>query len=248
MNRFTSEDRAHVRARILDIARSDERTTGGADIGSIAKNSHDRYSDIDITFGLKDSIPLHQPLDDWTAMLDRDFPIVHFFDVPSGLSIYRVILFSNGMEMDLSVSSEKEFGARGPNFSLVFGTAVDRTKFPEPTSNDIIGWGWHHTLHANSAIERGRSWHALFWLNGLREYIMELRCIRFGVPHAQSRGIDQLPSHELAGLKDTLICAMDTKELRRALRALTREFVRELMYHDSALAEKIENIMNIMME
>ncbi len=248
MNRFTHEDRQQVRSRIISIARSDERTTGCADIGSVAENIHDRYSDIDITFGIKDGISVKQVLDDWTQILDCDFSVAHFFDVLRGEWIYRVILFSNALEMDLSVSPASQFGALGPNFKLNFGMAIERTEFPGPNITDMIGWGWHHILHTNSAIARGRLWHAAFWLNGLRDHVIALRCIRFGLPHAQSRGADRLPSEELMTLGDTLVRKIDPTELRNTLYATTREFIREIRHYNADIAERIDHAIKIAFE
>ena len=58
---FTPEERDHVRDRIIEMAKSDRRVTAGALIGSTAAGLGDKWSDIDITFGIEDgtSLPRH---------------------------------------------------------------------------------------------------------------------------------------------------------------------------------------------
>ena len=53
---FTAEHRDHVRARVLDLARTDPRVTAGALTGSTAVGAEDNWSDIDVAFGIADGI------------------------------------------------------------------------------------------------------------------------------------------------------------------------------------------------
>jgi len=49
---FTAEQRDHVRQRILELAKTDPRVTAGAFTGSMAFGGGDRWSDIDVAFGI----------------------------------------------------------------------------------------------------------------------------------------------------------------------------------------------------
>lgn len=240
MKSFTPTDRAFLRDRIIEIAKSDPSVTGGADIGSSASSSLDRWSDIDITFGVKDECNLKLVLDDWTRNLEAEFDIAHYFDVPRGNAIYRVILFTNCMELDLSIVLEKDFGSLSPNFQLLFGKAIDRSEFTHPAATEPIGWGWHNILHANSAINRGRSWQAEFWISSLRNHLLTLLCIRFNLPSAQGRGVDQLPKNLLVPTEYTLVRTLEKVELRRALNALAAIFIGEVREHDVNIATRLE--------
>jgi predicted nucleotidyltransferase len=51
---FTAEHRDHVRARVLDLARTDPRVTAGALTGSTAVGAEDAWSDIDVAFEIAD--------------------------------------------------------------------------------------------------------------------------------------------------------------------------------------------------
>ena len=49
---FTVEERNRIRDRILEMAKSDERVVAGAVVGSLATGEGDRWSDLDLTFGV----------------------------------------------------------------------------------------------------------------------------------------------------------------------------------------------------
>src|SRR5690348_5211164 len=91
-NMFTTEHRDHVRQRVLELARSDPRVTAGALTGSMAFGSGDKWSDIDVAFGIADGIAPEAVLHDWTQVLDQEFSVLDHFDLRSGSSIYRVFL------------------------------------------------------------------------------------------------------------------------------------------------------------
>ena len=173
---FTIEQRDNVRDRVLEMARADPRVTGGALTGSMAIGAEDEWSDIDVTFGVADGTNLEAVLDDWTEYLRREFGALHYWDLPSGPSIYRVLLLPNGLEIDASVTPEQEFGARGPRFRPLFGNAPKPEIKPQAPGRPPleaarypIGLGWHHVLHARSSIERNKPWRAEYWISGIRD-------------------------------------------------------------------------------
>ena len=49
---FTPEERERVSARVLERARSDDRISAAAILGSAVTGTQDRWSDIDLTFGV----------------------------------------------------------------------------------------------------------------------------------------------------------------------------------------------------
>jgi hypothetical protein len=242
MDRFTVVDRDALREKMLLIARNDPRVTGGAILGSGATDTMDEWSDLDLTFGLKSGVDSKRVLDEWTALLDTEFGVVTHFEIPSGSAIYRAILFRSGLELDLSVTPETNFGPRGPHFKLLFGTANDRKDFPDRSAEDLLGWCWHHVLHANSSIHRKRFWQAAFWLGELRNHLFALKCIRLGLPSANGRGLHLLPSDETESLTATLIQSLEAEELERVLKILADEFIKEVRRQDTDLAENLQAI------
>jgi hypothetical protein len=66
---FTVEQRDDLRGRVLRIAAEDERVVAGALVGSLAISGGDRFSDLDLTFGVADQFRVTDVLHDWTRTL-----------------------------------------------------------------------------------------------------------------------------------------------------------------------------------
>jgi hypothetical protein len=78
---FNSEERNRLRADLLDRAANDQRIGGAAITGSAAAAREDRWSDIDLAFGVSDAAELPNVLSDWTAHLYQQHGAVHHLDV-----------------------------------------------------------------------------------------------------------------------------------------------------------------------
>ena len=50
---FTPEERDDLRRKLIEAARVDSRISGGAVTGSAALDAQDRWSDIDLAFGIE---------------------------------------------------------------------------------------------------------------------------------------------------------------------------------------------------
>lgn len=231
--------------RVLELAHSDQRVTAGALIGSSAADSADQWSDIDLTFGIAKGNKLESVLADWTETFSREFGVLHYWDLPSGPSIYRVFLLPSGLEIDVSVTPQPEFGARGPSFRLLFGEQQpqDNTQSQELQYRNHVGLGWHHVFHARSSIERGKPWRAETWIGGVRDETLSLAYLRLGFGKIAGRGIDQLPTSITEPLADTLVKSLEPPELRRALAAATECFCGELIAWGDGLGEKLSPIL-----
>lgn len=236
---FTTEQREQVRNRVLALAKTDARVTAGALTGSMALGAGDNWSDIDVAFGIADGFALETVLDDWTKVLAREFGVLDHFDMLSGPSIYRVFLLPDGLEVDVAVSPEQEFGARGPNFRALFGTTRQVEVTRQPSAEYISGLGWHHVLHARSCIERKKPWQAEYWISGVRDHALALACMRLGENAVYGRGIDRLPAAVTAPFADALVRSLDESELRRALAVATSCLIGELEKRNPALCARL---------
>ena len=77
---FTVDERNRMRDRILELANSDERIVAGAVVGSLATGEGDRWSDLDLTFGVLPENQTLDVLDRLTTPLVSEFGAVHLFD------------------------------------------------------------------------------------------------------------------------------------------------------------------------
>lgn len=240
---FTVEERDRVRDRVLAIAQNDPRVTSGALIGSTSGGEGDRWSDIDITFGITDDTNPETILDDWTAIYEREFGALHYWDLPFASSVYRVFLLPSSLEIDVSVTPQKDFARRGSSFRLLFGKHRTQETPPLPSARYVAGLCWHHLLHVRSNIERGKLWSAEYWIGATRDQILTLACLRFGEPLAYRRHLDRLPASVIAPLEGTLVRSLNAPELRRALGVITNCFLDELRETDAALAESLKPVL-----
>jgi hypothetical protein len=224
---FSVEQRDRVRDAVLELARADNRIVAGALIGSLAAGGGDRWSDLDLGFGLADGVSAADVLADWTPRLEHEQDAVHLFDLPSLSSLYRVFLFPGNLQVDLSFTPAPEFGARGPKFRVLFGSALERAPGWEtlPSANYMFGLGVHHAVRARFCIERGRLWQAEYWIRGVRDQTLALACRRRGLNVWHGRGYDDLPAEVLD--ERMLVRSVRKEELLqvlgRAIDALLRE-------------------------
>jgi len=216
---------------MLRLAEEDERVVAGAAVGSLAVGTGDRFSDLDLTFGIVDGVPVAQVLDAWTRTLSEELHAIELADLTAGPTTYRVFLLPDALQFDLSMTPATEFRPAGPRFQLLFGeTAADepeasapvagRLSIPTPAvAGDIFGWGVIYALHARACIERGRVWQAEHYVDAVRDHALSLACLTRGLPAAQARGYDQLSPETLAAFDGTHVGSLEPDVLRRVLGA-----------------------------
>jgi hypothetical protein len=217
MSMFSVKYRERVHARVLQMAAADRRVVAGAVVGSLALEEGDLWSDLDLTFAVVDGLPIMEVLEDWTRSLVDEFNAVRLFDLPSGASIYRVFLLPGCLQFDLSFTPASKFGATGPKFRLLFGSAVEKPYNQPPSAQELFGYAVHHALRARFCIERGRTWQAEYWISGVRDNALSLACLRRGLPAVHGRGFDALPADVRDGFRSALVTSLERAELLRAL-------------------------------
>ena len=224
---FTVEQRDSVRERVLELAHADERIVAGAEVGSLALDGGDRWSDLDLTFALSDGVHVDEVLEDWSLRLDSELDAVHLFDLPSGGAIYRVFLLPGCLQLDVSFAPAAIWGAGGPKFRLLFGSAGEREFAPPPAAHELLGYGVHHVVRSSVCIERGMYWQAEYWISEVRNYALSLACRQRGLPARYARGFDDLPPEVLEPFEGAFVRSLDRAELLRALKVATAGLLRE---------------------
>ena len=214
---FSIKDRNLLHDHVLQLARSDSRVVAGAIVGSLALSEGDRWSDLDLTFSVAEDYSIWDVLEDWTVDIIKTFHATQLFDLPSGTSIYRVFLLPGCLQFDLSFTPASSFGATGPKFKLLFGTAVERPYPQPPAARELFGYAVHHALRARFCIERERYWQAEYWISATRDYALHLACLRRDLLPYQGRGFDDLPSEIHAVFSTTFVTKLTRDELLRAL-------------------------------
>jgi hypothetical protein len=256
---FTVEQRDALREHLLQLAEDDERVVAGAAVGSLAVDGGDGFSDLDLTFGIADRVPVAQVLDDWTRTLIDERDAVHLADLERGPTIYRVFLLPDALQFDLSMTPAAQFRPAGPRFRLLFGeTAAAESEARKPpvpgnlfiptpsVPRDLFGWGVIYALHARACIERGRVLQAEHYVGAVRDHALSLACLREGRPAVQARGYDDLSAETLARFEAAHISAVEPGALQAALAAsvlaLMREGAEARLPHADAVAERLAEL------
>lgn len=236
---FTVEDRDRVRDWVLERAASDPRVVAGAEVGSLALGGGDRWSDLDLTFGIAADASVQDVLEDWSRDLVDEFDAAVLFDLPYGAVIYRVFLLSSALQVDLSFAPESEFGAHSPRFKLLFGQAVEKPHTAPPDASEVFGWAVHDAVRARFCVERSLPWQAEFLIGRVRDAALSLASLGHELPAFYGRGRDELPADVLKPFEGALVRSLDRDELLRALTCA----VERLLEHAgdvSELAKKVE--------
>jgi hypothetical protein len=151
---FTVAQRDAVREHLLRLAEADEHVVAAAAVGSLAADGGDRFSDLDLSFGIADHVPVAAVLNAWTRTLIDQLDAVHLADLQRGPTTYRVFLFPDALQVDLSMTPAAQFRPAGPRFRLLFGaTAAGQAEgstppvagglfiVTPPVPGDLFGWG-----------------------------------------------------------------------------------------------------------
>ena len=245
---FTVEQRDALREHVLQLAEEDERVVAGAAVGSLAVDGGDRFSDLDLTFGIADHVPVADVLDDWTRKLIDELDAVHLADLERGPTTYRVFLLRDLLQFDLSMTAAAQFRPAGPRFRLLFGeTAAGESEVSgPPVAGDLFGWGVIYALHARACIERGRVWQAEHYVGAVRDHALSLACLRQGLPAVQARGYDDLSAETLTRFEQAHVSAIEPGPLRATLAAsvlaLMREGAEARLPHADAVAQRLTEL------
>jgi hypothetical protein len=254
---FTVEERDALRERVLGLAEEDERVTAGAVVGSLADESADRFSDVDLTFGISDGARVADVLEDWTRTLIEERDAVPLVDLERGPTTYRVFLLPDTLQLDISMTPAARFRPAGPRFRLLFGETANRSDPTPPVAGDlfiasrsvpadIFGWGVIYALHTRGCIERGRLWQAEHYIGAVRDHALALACIREGLPPAQARAFDDLSTETRARFESTHVGSLEPAALRSALAAsvlaLTRESTEARLPNAEVVAERLAEL------
>jgi hypothetical protein len=223
MSAVVTRDR--VREYLLGLAESDSRVVAAATIGSLAHGDGDRWSDLDLTFGVAAESSVADVLDDWTRELAEAFAAVPLLDLSRGDLVYRVFLLADWLQVDLSFAPET-VRQTGPAFNVLFGAHTVEIARP-PSAEELFGWAVLYARHAMVAIARGQWWHAEYCISCVRDHALTLSCLRRDLPTGYGKGFDRLSASVREDFEGALVRSLEREELQRALGAAVAGLMRE---------------------
>jgi hypothetical protein len=236
---YTPIERDSLRKSLIATARADERIIGAALTGSAASNSEDRWSDIDLAFGVAPNADFNQTIADFSEVMYNSNGAIDHLDVKSGTWIYRVFFLANTLQVDLGFSPADHFGALAPTHRMLFGTSTKQAPRPKPDVRQLVGWGWLYALHVRSSLARDRYWQAEYMISGMRNQVLALACLRYDLPTSEGRGFDGLPCEVTARVSEALVSSLDPERLSQAFVVVIEALIAETLEVDSALAERL---------
>jgi hypothetical protein len=245
---FSEAEREKLRAQLLDRARTDGRISGGAVTGSASHDALDRWSDIDLAFGVHDPAKLAATLDDFSGYMRDEHRAVDTVDVRRDPWIYRVFLLPSTLQVDLAFAPASDFGALAPTFKLVFGTAKEGRTLPSRDPREILGYGWLYALHVRSSIVRKRPWQALYMLNQMRDHVLALACLAAGLPASEGRGVDALPASVTEPVKAAVARSLATEDLLVAFAAAGDGLIVQARALDGELGSSLEPVIRLLVQ
>lgn len=237
---FSAFERQRIRLEIINTAKADARICGGAITGSASVDNEDAWSDIDLAFGVLESVPIAELLNDFSKKMYRDYEALHHLDVVSGAWIYRVFFLADTLQVDIAFAPISQFGARASTFKLLFGVQNDVEQVLPQSHESLIGYAWLYALHSRSSIARARFWQAEYFISLMRDQVFALSCLRFDLPDRQGRGIDNLPSEIKTMMQECLVKSIESNELVRAFQACTKALIQEIHHFDKNLISRLE--------
>jgi predicted nucleotidyltransferase len=240
---FSVEERERLRAALVAAAQIDPRVAGAALTGSAALDREDRWSDIDLALRLGAGADELDVVAEWTRRMYDECGAVHHLDVWRGETRFRVFLLANALQVDIAFWSWTGFRATGPAFLLQFGTANESPIPGPPAAAELIGTGWLYALHVRSSIARGRLWQAEYMVSAMRDQVLALACLRYGLPVSNGRGFDDLPREVTDSFAGLLVRSLDAAELTRGFGLATEALISEARQADSALADRIAPVL-----
>ena len=216
--------------------------------GSASLGREDRWSDIDLAFGVGEALKIEPVVADWTARMYAQHGAVHQVDVRREAWLYRVFLLSNSLQVDLAFAPRAEFRARAPSFRLLFGTAAEPSHMQAAPVEELIGYAWLYALHVRSATARGKLWQAEYMVSAMRNHVLAAACRRRGLPATEGRGVDQLPEAVTRPLRGAFVTGLDAGEIVRAFAVGMNCLLDEVRQNDASLAARLEPALRDLLE
>jgi hypothetical protein len=243
---FTEQERSATLERTLALAREDPRIEAAVLTGSLGAGRADRWSDIDLDLIVADTESGEAVAADWVARAYAELSIVHHYETAFGSTLVRGLFLGNGLLLDLAFTPGAEFSAWAAvmvafdRVGRVTKAAANPTSWSEkPDTSAEAAFAWHDILHARTAIERGRPWQAVYFVQRVRNRTLALAAVRRGLDADDFKEVDGLPDEATSDAEASLVGDLRPDTLRRALASAAGAFLHELRQAEPALASRI---------
>jgi len=228
MSLFTPHNREEIKTGLINMLTAIHEISAVILIGSGAKGLTDELSDLDIMSVVADEANDVTVIDKICECVKTRYTALCFVQLYERR--LQVCLLDNFLELNFSYRTLETLEARAANWRVLFDRVgdVDATmhstyaKFSESQDADrsityqrkLTEYSeqiWHYIFHATAAIERGRYWKAVKEFEYIRNFVMELKGLRYSLEMGRNKDADKIPQVELDLLQKTLPSTL-TKE------------------------------------
>jgi hypothetical protein len=238
---FSPDERTRIRSELIELAKADKRISGVAITGSLAADREDRWSDVDLAFGVNDVEDIESVISYYSLHMCGAYGALYNLAIKIGAWTYQVFFLPGTLQVDLGFAPSSEFRPLANTFKLISGTAHDLKAQPSPAPSQLIGMAWLHALHARTCILRGKLWQAEYMIGVVRDNALTASCVRLGLPYAHGRGFDALPAEIREPLLGSLVGRLELSELWKALDVAVHGLVKAAYLIDEKFAAHIES-------
>jgi hypothetical protein len=109
-----------------------------------------------------------------------------------------------------------------------------------PSTRPKLDFVWHDVIHAAVALDRGRPWRALWYVERLRNGALELAAGRLRVDLRHFKDADDLPPETLAAASAAIAAGHSEAQIWRALRAAASALFAEGRHTHPEISDKLE--------
>lgn len=195
-------------------------------LGSIADGKADRHSDVDLAVVVAPAAEVGPVAAECTEAVFAALPVFHHFSQSLGGIELRGFLLESFLEVDVGFARAHEVEAV--------------TAIPPFDAAEKLDFIWHDVIHAAVALDRGRPWRALWYVERLRNGSLELAAGRLGLDLRHFKDADRLPSETRAAAEAAIAAGPSEDEIWPALRAATSALFAEGRCTHPELADKLE--------
>ena len=224
---FTAEDRERTTSKVVAELTKVSGVERVYPFGSTAQGTADRHSDVDIAVVVEETAEVSAVAAKCTQLLLSALPVFHYFEQDLGVAEVRGFLLDSFLEIDLGV---------GPP-----GAVEAATKVQPVDVRGKLDFVWHDVIHAAAAIDRGRPWRALWYVERLRSGALELACNRLELDPRHFAGVDDLPGQSLAAAFLGIAPSLSDEDLWSALRGATDAFFSEAANENPEVTVKLRH-------
>lgn len=254
---FTPERREQVYNNLITFLKTDERIQGVVMVGSGVHGFRDHYSGIDLIIVVKESRLVNEAASKWRTRIETLYETVCHHETSVGLDYkHYSVMLDTYLTIDMQFLTEARLRQEVAPYKVIF----DRTgeievlmkrapnqpihHNPQAKYAEIIQAVWQPMLKGIIAVKRSETWRAIYMLELVRDYTVELAGIRYGLDVRSFHDADLLPEMFLIHLRHTLPTSISDVAIKRSINTAIHLFFGEAAALDerfgAALSKPLE--------